>query len=525
MDIMARQFNIGSSNWANRSDTNGGGYDLDNYTGTFAQSRTATGGPVATATTAVVTDGGGGTLQITKTGAFTNAIVGLYAYVNFAATYTDGWYEVVQVVSNDAIRISTFTYSSDTTCDINVGGFLSTAAFPDGNGLVGAGDIIAMVDSTSSHTLSNNWLMTSGSAGSPVTYKLVDSDGNDIIPQRALQNGRRTGLLSSGSMATIECGTYQVVKGNYNVLQGLHVRGETGDYVLEQGTNALIHACCLENYKVSNNWGGCLQTGNYSKVVDVDLVSASTTLSSAYSTEVLDVGTGSTVTGCTIKSASSSATLVDSSLGCSIINNIFIGASSANGLAVNLSVSYQALIANNTFYNCVIAVDFDSGTPGSVTAANNLAVDCTTFFYNDRTTDIELISVDNCLEVTNDYTGNTKGFVGLVGISDTSSSQTADQMFITPGTDFSLEDDGDARGVGILARDCGAVDFLPDYPSVGNVRNTDTTDGSSGTYAPVAESNVKNGVQYGAGGTEFTGTYTAGGGGDESRLFGKGIFD
>lgn len=45
-----------------------------------------------------------------------------------------------------------------------------------------------------------------------------------------------------------------------------------------------------------------------------------------------------------------------------------------------------------------------------------------------------------------------------------------------------------------------------DFPDVGNVLNDDTTGGETGTYEAAAQNKVKSGEQYGAGGTEFTGS-------------------
>jgi len=45
-----------------------------------------------------------------------------------------------------------------------------------------------------------------------------------------------------------------------------------------------------------------------------------------------------------------------------------------------------------------------------------------------------------------------------------------------------------------------------DFPDVGNTLSDDTTNGSAGTYVGPDAGDVRSGTQYGAGGTEFTGT-------------------
>lgn len=45
-----------------------------------------------------------------------------------------------------------------------------------------------------------------------------------------------------------------------------------------------------------------------------------------------------------------------------------------------------------------------------------------------------------------------------------------------------------------------------DQPEVSNVLDDDTVGGAAGTFENVATDDVSEGVQWGAGGTEFTGT-------------------
>jgi hypothetical protein len=73
-------------------------------------------------TACTVTSSGGGKVLITKTGAFASVKEGLIANVRFAGVYSDGRYRVnSNYLTNDTIEIE-LTYSSDTTCDVKVGG-------------------------------------------------------------------------------------------------------------------------------------------------------------------------------------------------------------------------------------------------------------------------------------------------------------------------------------------------------------------------------------------------------------------
>lgn len=60
--------------------------------------------------------------------------------------------------------------------------------------------------------------------------------------------------------------------------------------------------------------------------------------------------------------------------------------------------------------------------------------------------------------------------------------------------------------------DIGAVQHTPDYPAVGNVTADDTVNDVTGTYHEATAAEVQSGVQFGAGGTEYTGTYGGGSG-------------
>jgi hypothetical protein len=60
----------------------------------------------------------------------------------------------------------------------------------------------------------------------------------------------------------------------------------------------------------------------------------------------------------------------------------------------------------------------------------------------------------------------------------------------------------------------------PDFPAVGNVQSDETVDGATGTLTLPAVEDVETGVQYGAGGTEYTGTLSASGGGSAKIIGG-----
>lgn len=70
------------------------------------------------------------------------------------------------------------------------------------------------------------------------------------------------------------------------------------------------------------------------------------------------------------------------------------------------------------------------------------------------------------------------------------------------------------------------VKLYSDVPAIGNVTADDTARGVTGTFVVPAEADVESGVQYGADGTEFTGTFVgegSGAGAWRTNSFGVGV--
>lgn len=148
-------------------------------------------------------------------------------------------------------------------------------------------------------------------------------------------------------------------------------------------------------------------------------------------------------------------------------------------------------------------------------ATNNTAGTAFGFYANA----VSLMTLFKCAGYGNDTNVNTNvysntGFVTL----------TADP-YATVGSDFTPNTTaGGGADVRAAARefitqtcaaDIGAVqhaDPTVDYPDVGNVHEDDTVGGSAGTLTLPTEAQVEKDVQFGAGGTEFTGTLEASGG-------------
>ena len=84
----------GAGTRADASDTNGGAFEGSR---TWSDFQGANGAAIDTATGASISDNGSGFVRITSAGDFANSLVDVYAYCDFAATYTDGIYNITAV--------------------------------------------------------------------------------------------------------------------------------------------------------------------------------------------------------------------------------------------------------------------------------------------------------------------------------------------------------------------------------------------------------------------------------------------
>jgi hypothetical protein len=163
----------------------------------------------------------------------------------------------------------------------------------------------------------------------------------------------------------------------------------------------------------------------------------------------------SSVSDCYIKIASTVTTSIGLLNEGSTIDCVFDG---SGGSGLRVAVGSPHILSGCTFYNLNIATELILAAAGVLLVKDNLAVDCITFLNNEGGADIAVFSYNNTLvNVTNDYDGDTKGFVGVIGDNDTISAQSAADTFITPGTDFNLKTGSDAIGAATWGNDCGAI--------------------------------------------------------------------
>jgi hypothetical protein len=176
----------GKGTGAGAAATNGGGF-VDGTAATFANSQTATGGPLWSLTDCTVDDAGTSNIRVSKSGINWSGVqVGQWVYCDFATTYTDGRYTVLAVDST--YMELALSWSANTTATVKVGGALDNP--DDGLALATAGDTILICNDVSAartYTLPNNggnaamsFVHASGTKSARITMRGCNNDGTDL---------------------------------------------------------------------------------------------------------------------------------------------------------------------------------------------------------------------------------------------------------------------------------------------------------------------------------------------------------
>jgi hypothetical protein len=217
-------------------------------------------------------------------------------------------------------------------------------------------------------------------------------------------------------------------------------------------------------------------------------------------------------------------------IGCRIDGGPTVGASlSSTGTLVNCTVigGTDCVLMNNTtnpvaIINCTLVggtsdgLHVITGNARTPLIVNSLITDNGAYGLYGVDAGSAMFAVGNRLDrnTTAATSGATDWLSAFAGLNNTTSETQANEYQSAAGDDYRLKTGSPARQIGIPSYlDAGALQRIEDYPAVGNVHTDDTVDGATGTLTLPAVGDVETGVQYGAGGTEFTGTLTAGSGG------------
>lgn len=357
------------------------------------------------------------------------------------------------------------------------------------------------------HTLTANATFTSaGTATSPIILRGYNSTIGDLATA-----GRTNGngpLITTNFPVLSASGAYGLTLPTFGAIETMAIAIDRNGILLQLGTSSVAVRCSVNNSSTGAS-ATAITSGTYAVVVDCDAL--------------LSGGSGGLAA---LNTAASPIDVIGTRIDGAAAVGLRAGSGQVRAYACTIIGGTDAVLSNTAnnshlLVNCTIVGGSSTGVY-QITGPTRLmaVVNC---LITDHAT-YGLYSVDagaGILAVGNRYdrngTANTNGATDwLSAFSSYNNTSSATQSNEFPGygsDDFRLGSTSPARGIGIPAYlDVGALQRIEDYPAVGNVQNDDTTDGATGTLTLPAIADVESGVQYGAGGTEFTGTLTAGSG-------------
>jgi hypothetical protein len=355
-------------------------------------------------------------------------------------------------------------------------------------------------------------LPANGTAIAPVVLRGYNSTIGDLDNQGRSDDG----TLNTTNFPDI---TITGLWGNsaFCVLQNLDITGALSSYLIGSTTvdSFTVSNCRIVNTQ-NHSSAGCFQGDDDSLLANCDFA-----CTGASHATVVDMDSNSVIVGCRFSGTVNSAILLQINAG-PVVGCVFLGMGGTSvGVAPMFNSAYN-LIANCTFYNLGTAIRL----PNSAMAlrmwaiVNDHVTDCAEFINNQysATSVTPTLEMHNRIrDITTPYTGILSAVVaGELSTNTTTGDATTDYVSTTS---LRLLYSAPGAGAGMMPyKDIGAYQHVPDFPAVGNVTEDDTVNGATGTFAVPTEAQVESGVGFGAGGTEFEGTFEGGGG--ASPVFG-----
>jgi hypothetical protein len=382
-------------------------------------------------------------------------------------------------------------------------------------------------------------MLTSASTGTPAAGDRINFKGTHTLTGNASFNYAGTitsPVIVRGYSSTIgDCSALGRTNGNGPlVTTGMPVFS-LGIYQMTTPAFCVLEAVKLES---TTRAGQMLSVGNYGAVFRVSVTNGSTNAAAG----AIDIaGTNAMAVDCdaVLSGASGGAWAmrmqsVDFAHGCRIDGGPSVGLLfTSTGVAVHCTIIGGTDVVKTTstatvflVANCTLVggssdgVDIITAHARTNFLVGNLITDHGAYGIYAADAAAGVFAINNRLDRNNgggtglDVGGATDWLSAFSGHNDTTSITQANEYESAAGDDYRLKSGSPARQIGLpLYMDVGALQRIEDYPAVGNVQNDDTVDGATGTLTLPAVGDVETGVQYGAGGTEFTGTLTAGSGG------------
>ena len=480
------------------SDNNGGGPRLG-----------ANGGPVYTTTDATVTAGN-------------PSIVTDNSGSNWAGVLADDWFcwdiagakERRRVVVNNGdgtILVTPAIASVGASKAVNVCGawatdlaltFLTTAYVDSGNNPPKLN-----IKGNASITLSTARATGTATVVVPIAIAGYSSTPGDLEAESWAASHTSAGFLTTTGYPTLTLQTNQLTTGNFNSLSCLVVTSTRSGTSVAEGINNTAYRVKVTN---SANTGGvlCYQQGTKCNWHDCEFFTTGTSANAC-------VGGGnlSYVYACRFSSVAGDC--VGSSTAVNFFDCVFYGISTGKtGIKItniNTTISIKNCTFNGTSAGTGISVVNNTQVSPMAAVTNCHFTNLTTGVVNLWTTPIAGAFRNNRFRDCTPYTG----WLVNAGVNDVTTDSDDATEYVDAGAsppDLHLKSGAYGLGVGLpIGTDIGAWQRETDYPAVGNVDVDDTSDGAAGTLVQPTEAQVELGVGFGASGTEFTGSLSAGG--------------
>jgi len=363
------------------------------------------------------------------------------------------------------------------------------------------------IKGNASITLSTARITGTSTVGVPIAIAGYSASAGDLEAETWPVAHGAAGFLTTTGYPTLTLGTNALTLGDFTGLYCCIVASS-------RAGNAIVRGQNVSNFRVR-----CVNTANSGSAACVSSGTGGTHLDCEYSTSgassgaVIGGGTNDVFETCRITSVSGD--LISTSAAILALRCLFYGIASGK-TGINSSGSNNRVRVHDCTFNGTsagVGVSYTGATPGGALlevvncqftnlatgVAKLLAISIAGTFYNNRFRD--------CTPYT--------GWLVNAGVNDvTTDSDDATEYVDAAGDppDLHLKSGAYGLGVGLpIGTDIGAWQRETDYPAVGNVDVDDTSDGAAGTLVQPTEAQVELGVGFGASGTEFTGSLSAGG--------------
>ncbi len=491
---------------------NGGGWT--GSTRTWTDSQGTNGDPIVDISDGDCSDSGQqyglgyNCVRLTNSGEFVNALVDVYAHVEFTATYSDGRYLVMAVDgSGNYIDIALEFSSADpdiTMCKI--GGALSgDAAINTMLAGVAAGDIVKVAGDTSSattYTITATWTSTvDATRAAPITFEGVDKTdgalmtyGIDALPIITTENSLTNGLVWWNGA-------------DYWISRCVDLNGNgagKGRYCLRAGAYNWVLNCIIRGADYS---GLLANTGNYIAQCDIHTNNASAgAQGGAYS------GAATHFEGNYIHDNTGDGCLITANDNVVLDNNIIYD-NSGHGCSIGAAGNYNTIRYNTFDRNGGNGIDVDAAALYSTISDNSIGNSGGyNYDFNGAITTLIVFARNHSYNGTSGHWSEGADETWATAVHG--NNIAGDPLFtsVVDGSENYLPASGSPLiEAGINNFTIGAITRATDYPSTANTLSDDTVDGAAGTFVNIAEEHVELNEQWGAGGTEFTGSLAAGG--------------